>query len=101
MTAMDGEYDFLSACTVGAVLRTRDRREATITGIDRDAGLIHGEVTMIGACRWRRDGVYADAPFGAAGPLDLVRPSEGPVQPRKRTSVTDELAGEGRAFCCD
>lgn len=98
---MDGGYDFLSACSVGEVLRTRDRREATITRIDGDAGLIHGEVTMAGACSWRADGIYRDAPFGAAGPLDLVPPSVPRPRRGKRTSIADELTGAARMFCCD
>jgi hypothetical protein len=98
---MDGGYDFLAHCTVGAVWRTRDRREAKITGIDRVAGIIHGEVGMMGACSWRADGVYADAPFGAAGPLDLVPPATGPAAMQKRVSVADQINAEGRGFCCD
>jgi hypothetical protein len=97
----DVPYDFLSACREGATLRTRDRREARIARIDREAGIIHGEVGMIGACAWRADGIYADAPMGVAGPLDLVPPSSGPAAARKRVSVVDQLNGEGRAFCCD
>lgn len=98
---MDAPYDFLSACREGSALRTRDRREARITRIDRAAGIIHGEVGMFGACAWRANGVYADAPMGAAGPLDLMPPSASPAAPRKRVSVADQLDGEGRAFCCD
>lgn len=98
---MDAPYDFLSVCQEGATLRTCDRREARITRIDREAGIIHGEVGMIGACAWRADGIYADAPMGAAGPLDLMPPASGPAAARKRVSVIDQLNGEGRAFCCD
>jgi hypothetical protein len=98
---MDGRDGFLGAVEVGTVLRTRDRREARITGIDPAAGLIHGEVTMFGACRWRADGIYADAPAGAAGPLDLVVPSSGPAKPQRHVSVTDQLDDQSRAFCCD
>jgi hypothetical protein len=98
---MDGGDDFLAACDVGTVLRTRDRRDAKITRIDRAAGLIHGEVTMFGACRWRANGIYADAPAGAAGPLDLVAPPAAMPARQRHVSVTDHLDGEGRAFCCD
>lgn len=97
----DFRYDFLSICQEGAALRTRDRREVRITRIDRASGIIHGEVGMMGACAWRADGIYADAPMGAAGPLDLVPPSSGPQTARKRVSVVDQLNSEGRAFCCD
>ena len=98
---MDGGHDFLATCAVGAVLRTRDRREARIARVDRDEGVIHGEVGMFGACRWRADGIYADAPAGAAGPLDLVVPTAGPAVQQKHVSVADQLTGESRAFCCD
>lgn len=97
----DVPYDFLSACREGVFLRTRDRREARITGIDHTVGIIHGEVGMFGACAWRANGVYADAPMGAAGPLDLVPPSSGQTAAQKRVSVADQLNSEGRAFCCD
>lgn len=98
---MDGGGDFLATAEVGAVLRTRDRRDATITAIDPAAGLIHGMVTMLGACSWRANGIYADAPAGAAGPLDLVVPASGPAVPQRHVSVTDQLDGDSRAFCCD
>lgn len=98
---MEGGPDFLATVEVGAVLRTRDRRDAAITGVDPSAGLIHGTVTMFGACSWRANGVYADAPAGAAGPLDLVAPASGPAANQRHVSVTDELDGASRAFCCD
>jgi len=98
---MDAPYEFLSACREGLALRTRDRREARITRVDHEAGIIHGDVGMFGACTWRADGVYAEAPMGAAGPLDLMPPLAGPVAPRKRVSVADQLTAEARPFCCD
>lgn len=98
---MDGGGDFLATCDVGAALRTRDRRDATITRIDRAAGIIHGEVTMFGPCCWLANGIYADAPAGAAGPLDLVAPVAEPPARQRHVSVIDHLDGESRAFCCD
>lgn len=98
---MESGGDFLASCEAGAVLRTRDRRDAIITAVDRVAGLIHGEVAMFGPCRWRANGVYADAPAGAAGPLDLMAPAAGLPARQRHVSVTDHLDGEGRAFCCD
>ncbi len=83
------------------MLRTRDRRDVTITRVDGASGLIHGEVAMFGPCRWRADGIYADAPLGVAGPLDLVAPSVPRPAQQRHVSVTDHLGGEGRAFCCD
>jgi hypothetical protein len=93
--------DFIALCRPGLVLRTRDRSEATITRVDAAAGLVHGEVRMFGPCAWRRDGVYKDAPFGAAGPLDLMPPDSAPDAPRRRISMTEALATADRTFCCD
>lgn len=98
---MGDAFDFLSACAPGTTWRTRDRRAATITGMDPAAGIIQGTVTMFGPCVWRADGVYAEAPFGAPGPLDLAPPCPAPPGPRKRVSAVDQLTGEARAFCCD
>ncbi len=100
---MGGGYDFLAQCTPGLVLRTRDRRDARITAVERDARVIRGEVAMIGACAWRGDGVYLDAPLGAAGPLDLLPPGPdpGPVPVQRRVKVADQISAEGRGFCCD
>lgn len=98
---MAGTHDFLAGCAAGDMLRTRDRRTATITAVDRDAGLIRGEVTMFGACRWRADGIYADSPAGAAGPLDLLPPVRDPAPCQRHVSVIDHLTAESRAFCCD
>lgn len=99
---MDEAPDFIALCRPGMALRTRDRSEATITRIDAAAGLIHGEVRMFGPCAWRRDGVYKDAPFGAAGPLDLMAPESGPTEaPRRRIAMAEALAAGDRRFCCD
>ena len=35
----------------------------------------------------------ADAPAGAAGPLDLVAPSAGPAAPQRHVSVADQIDG--------
>jgi len=98
---MPDGFDFLSACSIGTVLRTRDRRAVVITRVDREAGLIHGDVEMLGACSWRANGIYSDAPAGAAGPLDLVPPSAGSSVSAKRTKVADELTEAALLFCCD
>lgn len=98
---MDGGYDFLAHCTPDQVLRTRDRRDARITAVDRAARVIRGEVAMVGACAWRADGVFLDAPFGAAGPLDLLPPGLDPVPAQRRVKVASQIGREGRAFCCD
>jgi hypothetical protein len=67
-------FDFLAFCRPGMTLKTRDRREARILEVDTAAGVIRGEVQMLGACAWRGDGRYRQAPAGAAGPWDLMPP---------------------------
>jgi hypothetical protein len=105
---MDLRPELLSLCHAGMVLRTRDRRSVRIHHAEPAAGLIHGEVEMHGACVWRADGRYRDAPFGAAGPLDLVSPglmppeSGAPAPSRQpRISLDEALAADHRLFCCD
>ena len=87
----------------GITYRTRDRRQARVTRIALDEGLMFGEVQMHGACVWLSDGRYRDAPFGAAGPLDLVAPSvSDSQQPGPRTaSLKEALEDDNRLFCCD
>jgi hypothetical protein len=80
------------------ILRMRDRGEATIGRVSDEEGLVYDEVRMFGACVWRRDGRYRDAPAGAAGPLDLVSPAtEKPA--RRRTVYAFDPAN--RPFCRD
>jgi hypothetical protein len=99
---MDSGYDFVAACKPGMVLRTRDRSEATIVRVSPEDGLVYGEVRMLGACAWRCDGLYRDAPGGAAGPLDLMPPTPEPSpQPRKTVSLKEALDPANRGFCCD
>jgi hypothetical protein len=99
---MDSAYDFVATCKPGMVLRTRDRSEATISRVSPEDGLVHGEVRMFGACAWRRDGLYRDAPAGAAGPLDLMPPAaETSAPPRKTVSLKQALDPANRGFCCD
>jgi len=99
---MTDGYDFLAAAAAGTALQTRDRRAVRIDRVAEAEGLIFGKVPMHGACCWRADGLYRDAPFGAPGPLDLVAPASGPASARPRASLQDALqAGDGRPFCCD
>src|SRR3546814_991708 len=100
---MSEAADFLSICSEGMVLRTRDRGEATITRISATEGLLYGEVRMFGPCRWRRDGVYGDSPCGAAGPLDLMppEPPDAPARRYRQVKTCDALATDTRFFCCD
>ncbi|MES1152796.1 MAG: hypothetical protein ABUL54_12920 [Dongia sp.] len=97
------DVDFLSLCRPGMVLKTRDRRDARILGVDAAAGTITGEVQMMGACTWRADGRYQDAPAGAAGPWDLMPPrgtEDAPV--RRGESLADALnRGDPNPGCCD
>jgi hypothetical protein len=94
-------FNFLVHCRPGQVLRTRGRGEATIGRIAVEDGLIHGEVRMYGPCVWRPDGLYRDAPSGAAGPLDLMPPATAPAEPRKTASLSEALDPANRPFCCD
>ena len=99
---MSEGFDFLAAAAPGAVFPTRDRRQATILRVEREAGLVHGEVPMFGPCSWRADGVYKEAPCGAAGPLDLAPPGAGAAPTRRRrATMADALSRDARAFCCD
>jgi hypothetical protein len=88
---------------IGITYRTRDRREAHVERVSLADGLIFGTVQMHGACVWLSDGRYRDAPFGAAGPLDLVAPA-GPDSQRpgpKTASLKEALEDDNRLFCCD
>jgi hypothetical protein len=100
---MDSGCELLSLCHAGTVLRTRDRRSVRIHHAEPAAGLIHGEVEMHGACVWRADGRYRDAPFGAPGPLDLMPPESGAPAPSRqpRISLEEALAADHWPFCCD
>ncbi len=99
---MSEGFDLLLIAAPGAVFPTRDRRQATILRIEREAGLVHGEVPMFGPCSWRADGIYAQAPCGAAGPLDLVAPGSGAAPGRqRRTTMREALSRDARVFCCD
>jgi hypothetical protein len=96
-------FDFLTNCQPGMPLTTADRRPVTITAVDSTAGLIHGEVAMFGPCVWHADGLWRDAPCGAAGPLDLALPAD-PAAARpaqRRKSVVSALDGPNRHYCCD
>jgi hypothetical protein len=93
--------DLLSACHEGMVFRTRDRRAARICRLEPAAGLIHGEVEMQGACVWRADGRWRDAPFGAPGPLDLMPLELGSAAPPRTASVTEAIEAGNPLFCCD
>jgi hypothetical protein len=96
-------FDFLRLCRPGMVLKTRDRREARITAIAPETGLISGEVQMLGACAWQADGRFHHAPAGAAGPWDLMPPAEDrPVPAQRRESLAQALKSEdGNPGCCD
>ena len=97
------DFDFLTYCRPGMVLKTRDRREARITAIAAETGLISGEVQMLGACAWQADGRYHQAPAGAAGPWDLMPPvAEGAAPEQRRQSLAEALnAEDGNPGCCD
>jgi hypothetical protein len=90
--------DLLASCCVGALYRTRDRREARI---EPEKGLIFGLVEMHGACAWRANGRYREAPFGAPGPLDLVPPGETRSATPRTASLKEALQEVYELFCCD
>jgi hypothetical protein len=94
-------FDFLAACRSSIVLRARDRDEATIGRVSSEEGLIYGDVHMFGPSAWWRDGLYRDAPAGAAGPLDLMPPRDAGAGPRKAVCLADALDPANRPFCCD
>ena len=105
-------FDFLEHCRPGMVLKTRDRREARITAVAKDTGLISGTVPMLGDCAWRADGRFHRAPAGAAGPWDLMPPIDlhpndpQPATERRRESLVDALRSTdgnpgGNPGCCD
>jgi hypothetical protein len=99
---MTASFDFIVACHPGMVLRTRDRSAATILRVAVDEGLVYGEVHMFGPCVWRGNGLYRDAPAGAAGPLDLQPPdATAAVRPPKTVSMKEALEPANRPFCCD
>ena len=100
-TLMEPSPDLVSACREGMVLRTRDRRAARISRLEPAAGLIHGEVEMQGACVWRADGRWRDAPFGAPGPLDLMPPEPVATAPPRTASLREALDAGNPLFCCD
>ena len=95
----DGATDIAALAKAGAPLRTRDRREVTVTAIDEASGRISGNVPMVGLCHWRRDGQYEGA--GSAGPLDLV-PKAAAAESQQHASVTDALGDPAaKNACCD
>jgi hypothetical protein len=104
---MAEDTELLALCRPGMRLSTRDRRGARILRVCPAEGLVYGEVEMQGACVWRADGRYRDAPFGAPGPLDLMMPNglhqTSLVAPevRETASVREAIEAGNRLFCCD
>ena len=96
-------FDFLAHCRPGMELKTRDRRAARVTAVDKATGLISGEVPMLGACAWKADGRFHLAPAGAAGPWDLMPPAaECTATEQQRASLAAALNSEdGNPGCCD
>ena len=67
---MPDPVDIAALAQSGQPLRTRDRRDVTVTAIDPATGRISGLVPMVGPCHWRRDGQFEGS--NSAGPLDLM-----------------------------
>ena len=105
MTEASNPVDFIALAESGAALRTRDRRGVTVTAVDAAAGMLRGIVAAEGELAWRRDGSFADAPLGVAGPLDLVAPvatAAGTQSASLRAALNDPETAKSRApFCCD
>lgn len=85
-------------------LRTRDRRQVSNVQIGAE---ITGEVPMIGACRWRRDGRILRTPtmtFSGehAGPLDLILTAPAAGDGPQHASLIAALVDPGQGgSCCD
>ena len=97
-------FDFLSHCRPGMVLKTKDRREVRIEAVDAATGTISGLVKMFGPCAWTAEGRFQDAPAGAAGPLDLAPPvpETAAVQDQATRSLAEALNDPtAKTFCCD
>ena len=97
-------FDFLAFCRPGMTLKTRDRRDARILAVGGESGVISGEVQMLGACEWRADGRYRQAPAGAAGPWDLIPPAveRGGDLVHEHESIAAALGKpEPSPGCCD
>ncbi len=105
MTEAVAIADFVTLAESGVALRTRDRRDVTVTAIDAAAGILLGAIAGEGELAWRRDGSFADAPQGVAGPLDLVAPAAPATSARSaslQAALNDPDAAQDRApFCCD
>jgi len=99
----DDAFDFLAFCRPGMVLKTRDQREARITAVAAETGLISGAVRMLGDCAWRADGRFHQAPAGAAGPWDLMPPAgERTAAEQRHESLSNALkSAGGNPGCCD
>jgi hypothetical protein len=95
-------FDFLGFCRPGMSLKTRDRRDARITAVAPESGLISGEVQMLGACAWRANGRFHQAPAGAAGPWDLMPPTADRPPEQRHESLSEALqSSDGNPGCCD
>ena len=92
--------DIAALAMPGQTLRTRDRRDVTITTVDAATGRISGIVPMVGLCHWRRDGQYEGA--SSAGPLDLMQPRAEASAEQKHASLQESLGDPtARNACCD
>ncbi|WP_303977715.1 hypothetical protein [Dongia mobilis] len=96
---MGDPRDIAALAQAGVSLRTRDRRDVTVTSVDAETGRISGIVPMVGPCHWRRDGQFEGA--GSAGPLDLV-PKQATTEPQLHASVAEALGDPAaKNACCD
>ena len=97
---MTEQIDVAALALAHQGLRTRDRRDVTVTAIDPDTGRISGIVPMVGPCHWQRDGRVEGARH--AGPLDLMPPGPASAEARKHASLQEVLGDPAaRNACCD
>ena len=95
----DSATDMAAMAQAGIALRTRDRRDVTVTAVDAASGRITGIVPMVGPCHWQRDGRYEGA--GSAGPLDLV-PRAAVAESQQHALLKDALGDPAaKNACCD
>jgi len=97
--------------TLPTPLRTRDRRQVLDARVVTATGEITGQVPMVGACRWRKDGQLLEMPGmtisgDQAGPLDLVLVAAGDAKednsgPRHASMAEALDDPAGRSACCD
>jgi hypothetical protein len=92
--------DIAALAQAGQALRTRDRRDVTVTSVDPATGRISGSVPMVGPCHWRCDGQFEGS--NSAGPLDLLPVEISANAKQSHDSVVKNLGDPAaKNACCD